>query len=384
MTKAKTISDFTPQKMNANLHTKRGLEALEASMNEVGYTAPMVAAADGELIIGSARLETATEVYGVNSEPIIVESDGTKPIIVVRTDIPNADSKIAKRIGLLDNRVQQMDLNFDPSVLAQLEAETPGLLAGLWSNKELDELMKSIADNGVGTTDVEPQTDKAEELQQKWGVESGQTWKLAEHTLFVGSAEKAKINCKIAIYDPPFDWSWQQQDNCLSWVRWETSVLMGLHYCMPLTQRHDFCHWWVWDSGMARFGGQGYKPMSGCAIVLVFGEKRNWYELQGLSALDRAEIKHYDWPVQVVKIQDSLQDRGYLSHQKPYPLYDYIVSLYSKAGEVVGDPFAGSGGFLIACHNLKRQYHGSEISCENAAVILQRFQDTFGITPQLC
>lgn len=140
-TKPPTIADFRTQAINANMHTAQGLAALEASMNEVGYTSPMIAALDGEVIAGSARLEKAVEVFGVDAEPIIVESDGTKPIIVVRTDIPNADSRIAKRIGLLDNRVQQMDLQFDPNVLAQLEAETPDVLKGLWSKPELQALI---------------------------------------------------------------------------------------------------------------------------------------------------------------------------------------------------------------------------------------------------
>lgn len=141
MAKSRKLSDFRQQAMNANKHTERGMKALEASMNEVGYTAPMIAAADGEIIAGSARHETAASVFGADVEPVIVESDGKRPIVVVRTDIKNAETRAAKRIGLLDNRVQEIDLSFDPLVLAQLYAEDKTLTAGLWSDEELTELL---------------------------------------------------------------------------------------------------------------------------------------------------------------------------------------------------------------------------------------------------
>lgn len=158
MAKSKKLSDFRQQAMNANKHTERGMKALEASMNEVGYTAPMIAAADGEIIAGSARHETAASVFGADVEPVIVESDGKRPIVVVRTDIKNADTRTAKRIGLLDNRIQALDLNFDPLILAQLYAEDKTITAGLWNDDELTELLNEgtapeFAEYGEDTAD---------------------------------------------------------------------------------------------------------------------------------------------------------------------------------------------------------------------------------------
>jgi hypothetical protein len=253
---------------------------------------------------------------------------------------------------------------------------------------EVDELVAwgfDPAELGMGDApkgdDPGAQVDKGKELAEKYGARVGQTWALGPHRLFVGSADRAGIECKFAIYDPPFDWSAAQQDTALSWARWETAALMGLHYCMPLAARHDFWHWWIWDAGMNRFGGRGHRPVTGCAIILLFGE-HSWYERQGLEALDRHSIDHFEWPTQVVHIQDHLAGREY-KHEKPYPLADYTLSLYSQPGDIVGDPFAGSGTFLIAAESLKRQYHGAEILPENAAVILDRYERTFGIMPIL-
>ena len=90
------LSKFRPTLRNPNAHTKRALVQLEESMEDDGYIAPMTVAADGESLDGSARMEVAFEKFG--DEAIVVEHDGTKPVVMVRTDIPNANTRQAKRI----------------------------------------------------------------------------------------------------------------------------------------------------------------------------------------------------------------------------------------------------------------------------------------------
>ena len=52
-------------------------------------------------------------------------------------------------------------------------------------------------------------------------------------------------------------------------------------------------------------------------------------------------------------------------------------------GDVVYDPFCGSGTFLIACENLQRKGRAMELKPAWAAVILQRYQDATGLKPVL-
>jgi len=119
---ATTLADFRPQRVNANTHTPRGLGMLDAAMAQDGYVAPMTAAADGEIIDGSARLELAAERFA-GVAPIVVPHDGTRPIIAVRTDIPNASTPEAKRIALAANRIAQADLQWSPEILSQIVAD---------------------------------------------------------------------------------------------------------------------------------------------------------------------------------------------------------------------------------------------------------------------
>lgn len=45
---------------------------------------------------------------------------------------------------------------------------------------------------------------------------------------------------------------------------------------------------------------------------------------------------------------------------KPIALMEYLVKLVSREGQLILDPFAGSGSTLIACKNLKRNFIGIE------------------------
>ena len=133
MTNAK-VRDFRPATRNANKHSARGLGALTTSVQSDGWIGAMTTAADGEMIAGSARIETVAQVFGVDAEPIVIESDGSRPIIVKRTDIPKADDPRAVRLALADNRVAELDLTWDVEVLASMDAAT---LDGLWTAEEL-------------------------------------------------------------------------------------------------------------------------------------------------------------------------------------------------------------------------------------------------------
>lgn len=50
--------------------------------------------------------------------------------------------------------------------------------------------------------------------------------------------------------------------------------------------------------------------------------------------------------------------------QKPTQLWTKILNLYTKTGDIILDPFAGSQSLRIACHKLQRKYIGFEIDKE--------------------
>jgi hypothetical protein len=79
-----------------------------------GWQGAITTAANGETFAGSARLEVAQERFGDESEPIVFDIDGTRPVILRRVDIPTADDPRAIRLGIADNRISE--LNYDPDI----------------------------------------------------------------------------------------------------------------------------------------------------------------------------------------------------------------------------------------------------------------------------
>lgn len=132
------LSEFRPASVNANKHTARGMGLLDDSMSEVGYLTPMTVAADGESVDGSARMETAIERFG--DEAVVIEHDGTVPIVMVRKDMPSADDPRAKKAALYANRTAEVNLEWDAEVLASL-AEDDVSLDGLFTGDELADLL---------------------------------------------------------------------------------------------------------------------------------------------------------------------------------------------------------------------------------------------------
>ena len=59
--------------------------------------------------------------------------------------------------------------------------------------------------------------------------------------------------------------------------------------------------------------------------------------------------------------------------QKPVALLERIIKASSDPGDVVLDPFRGSGTTLVAAHNLGRKWIGIDICANARKVVEQRF-----------
>lgn len=62
--------------------------------------------------------------------------------------------------------------------------------------------------------------------------------------------------------------------------------------------------------------------------------------------------------------------------QKPLPLMRRLVELFSDRGELVVDPFAGSGTTAVACKQLSRSFAGAERDKEVAKLARDRIRRT--------
>lgn len=58
--------------------------------------------------------------------------------------------------------------------------------------------------------------------------------------------------------------------------------------------------------------------------------------------------------------------------QKPVPVMEWIINRFTKPGDLICDPFCGSGTTLTACERLGRRWIGIDISAEYCEISRRR------------
>ena len=146
----------------------------------------------------------------------VIETDGEMLVAVQRGDLDLKKHSKAREMAIADNRVAQIDLEWNPEVLAALDVD----LKQFWDESELRELLKGM--EGPEENDVpEPKVDQAAELQRKWGTMRGQIWEIGTHRLMCGSStvdqDVAALmggkKARLCATDPPYLVSYNAQNH---------------------------------------------------------------------------------------------------------------------------------------------------------------------------
>jgi len=122
MSRTIRLADIQNDDRNFNKHTAKGLRLLEDSIKKVGVIESITVTNDDKIISGNARKEKITKVLGNDIEPIVIETDGTKPIILKRTDI-QSDTKEFYEAAILANTVAQQNINLNTELIKQVAVQ---------------------------------------------------------------------------------------------------------------------------------------------------------------------------------------------------------------------------------------------------------------------
>jgi hypothetical protein len=125
------IDELTPDPKNANQGTVRGRKALSGSLKKLGTGRSILVDKNLQTLAGNKTLDEAKKLG--HKKIIVVDADGDTLIAVRRTDLDAKDKK-AQQLAIADNRVSELDLNWDPDVLKETEAD----LTELFDPRELD------------------------------------------------------------------------------------------------------------------------------------------------------------------------------------------------------------------------------------------------------
>jgi hypothetical protein len=380
------LSDYKTQRVNANKHTERGIAALDNSIKRDGWIGAVTVAADGETFDGSARLEALADAMP-SVEPIIVESDGTRPVIVRRTDIPDTDDPRAKRLGVAANVIAHLDYAPDGDILAMIAADDEAVARLIRQDEMSEEAVKAaLADGLLGDADAEPQIDRAAELNEKWQVKTGDLWRIGDHRLLCGdskiSAQIDRVVCGDSVAfvsDVPYgidvDTSWLSALNVKRGKQPNKNddKLANDDGTLDLSWAYKFKEWLVF--------GFPFVARDEAYTGLLVWDKRgdggenglgNPVEVAASNAFTGYRLARHVWAGYVREAGEKRED-----HPTQKPLGIMVDAIKLVKNQNILDPFVGSGTTLVACQNLQRKCRAVEISPNYCAVILERMITAF-------
>lgn len=372
-----SLADLTPDPANARKHNPRNVGMLIDALHQVGAARSIVVDENGVVLAGNATIEAAAEA-GIHKVKT-VEADGSEIVAVVRRGLSQEQKT---KLALYDNRVAEL-AEWNPEILAEL-IDTKAL-EGMFSDKELAEI---LTQTGIEPKDAEPQIDKAEELRQKWGTETGQLWEIGPHLLLCGDSGLAGDVLKLmgdsratlAPVDPPYNvdflYDGETVDDSKSEEEYEkfSRAWFGLtqqvsdrqivtpgcnnlarwcryfdpYHVAPWTKTNSMTNgkvarWWCWEP------------------LMFFGDK--WARSRSNDV--------FEFPI------SNQKDIGDHPCPKPLGMWADIIDNYSERGDLLYEAFAGSGTTLVAAENLNRKCYAIEISPAYVAVCLERMTTAF-------
>lgn len=391
---------LTPYAGNARTHSAEQIAQIARSIQEFGWTNPILVDGDGGVIAGHGRLLAAQEL-GIEKVPTIAVTgltDAQKRALVI------ADNKLALNAGW-DERVLAAELaeiatsDFDISLLGFSELE-----------------IRALTSPGGGLTDP----DDAPALTEHAVSELGDVWLLGRHRIVCGDCTDAEVvaaACNgvephLMVTDPPYgvkyDPKWRQEagvgsagaatgmvlnDDRADWREaWELfpgSVAYvwhgGLHAGV-VAQSLAACKFQiraqiVWVKTRPALSRGHYHWQHEPALYGVRdGEDDGWrfiheHEVSTYAVLDGSTASWAGGRKQstVWFIEHLKSDTGH-GTQKPVECMKRPIENNSSPGQAVYEPFSGSGTTIIACEITGRCCHAIELNPAYVDMAVKRWQ----------
>lgn len=143
--KLRRVTDLEPDPRNANRGTERGTGLLEQSLRNYGAGRSVVIDRNGRVICGNKTVEMAAAV-GIK-DLVVVDANGHQLVAVRRTDLDLEHDARARGLAVADNRVVELDLDWDHEALREMATEVD--LAGFFTEAELqNEAETDVPDSG--------------------------------------------------------------------------------------------------------------------------------------------------------------------------------------------------------------------------------------------
>lgn len=372
----KNITELIPYVKNTRTHSESQIDQLVKSINEFGFTNPILIDNENGVIAGHGRLIAAQKI-GIKEIPTIklsglTESQKKQYIIT--------DNKLALNAGW-DVNLLKLELN----ELKELKIDMS--LTGFTEN-ELEKLLKP----------EEKKLDDTIPGNIKNIAHLGDIYKLGRHKIMCGDSGngvdvKKLIGSKapdLLIYDPPYDYekAWDlfiPSTKCIVFSDYKT-----INRAMEIAGNYKYIYQFIWDGCTSWYTPN--RPLARHKTALYCSDDPYWNYNDAIYYDDkkrvnkkvrntRGELDYMPLPNGGVHLQTVYQQRnteveGDHPHAKPT---NWLRALINGASpDNVVDLFGGSGSTLIAANNI--DCYLMEIEPINIDIIIRRWEDFTGET----
>lgn len=399
-----SITKVRPRTDNARTHSKKQIGQIAASINEFGWTVPLLVDERIVLLCGHGRW-LAAQSLGLTEVPVIVVrglSEAKKKALVL------ADNKIAANAG--------WDREILATVFSELEIELPevGLPLELtgFDMPEIDELRLSFDEGATEAAETIPPLEKVTVSRL------GDVWQLGHHRLACGDAREKDCLAELMdseraamlIADPPYnvriasvqgrgkikhrefahasgemsspefikfhqDWMTPAAEVSsegaihMIFMDWkhllETMTAANVVY----SEQKNLIVWSKTNAGQGSF----YRSQHELMLVYKVGTAPHQNHIQlGRNGRNRSNV----WTYAGVNSfrAGRMEDLSAHPTAKPAMMIADAMRDCSRRGEVILDSFMGSGTTIIAAERVGRRAFGVEIDPLYVDVAVRRWQ----------
>lgn len=377
------IDKLTPDPKNARKHGKVDIEAVKQSISEVGMCDPIGVWGDDNMIVeGHGRLLALKEL-GYSKAPCI--------------HLDHMDEVQRKTYALAHNKTAELsewDKEKEAAAVKELQAYNVNMTDFGFDLSEFEE-----------RAEVEEVEDEEEEQEEEIvpRMKAGEVWQLGRHRLMCGdSTDKADVlkllngaRADMVFTDPPYGVNVEggKNNNTIAGDLTQTAIPFSFEICTEVATKENarfyFCggeaniglyfklferylrqmpKLLVWVKENQVLSHNNYHKQY---ELIFFGYKKGggnlWFssrEMQDASDVwnvSRDPSKTYVHPT-----------------QKPVELPARAIRNSSKKGDIVFEPFSGSGSTMLACEQLERTCYAMDIDPAYCEATLRRWERLTG------
>ena len=394
------LTSLKPSPRNARTHSKAQIKQIAVSIEEFGFTNPILIDETSTILAGHGRVEAAKLLRMTDVPVVRIEhmSEEQKRAYVI------ADNQLALNAGwddtvLVEELQALADLGFDVELTGFDMGDIDKMIEDLGTDVDADDVDVPELDDGPAVT------------------QPGDIWQIGEHRLICGDALKAETyealmagaQADLVFTDPPYNVpingnvsglgkhqhgdfamasgemsSVEFQDFLCTTFRQMAKVSRSgaIHFiCMDwrhvgeligagneiYSELKNICVWVKSNGGM----GSLYRSRHELVFVYKVGKAKHSNNVQlGKHGRDRTNVWEYSGANSFGETRD--EDLAMHPTVKPLDMVKDAILDCSKRSGIILDAFGGSGTTLLAAHQTGRKGYLIEIDPAYCDVILKR------------